>query len=283
MAIFAPMLRKLYYLLSPKQRLIARRIAFFPSDAFDWATGRRHELVPPRGMIYTGTGDYLKAGKQFLSLFIEHGKLKPHHRVLDVGSGVGRMAVPLTGYLSNEGSYEGFDIVETGVDWCQKKISTRFPNFRFRLIHLKNDLYSSKGATATQFDFPYGDNEFDFVFLTSVFTHMLPDEVAHYLKEIGRVLKPGGNCLATFFLFGDDMPQETSDKYFSFSIDKGYYRLLDARVKSANVAFDATHVKNTLAKNAGLTITLISPGFWRNCNLASQCEDFQDIAIFRKP
>jgi hypothetical protein len=38
------------------------------------------------------------------------------------------------------------------------------------------------------------------VFLTSVFTHLLPDEVARYLDEIRRVLRPGGRCLATFFV-----------------------------------------------------------------------------------
>lgn len=41
---------------------------------------------------------------------------------------------------------------------------------------------------------------FDFVILTSVFTHMLPHEVDRYLSEIGRVLKPGGKAFITFFL-----------------------------------------------------------------------------------
>ena len=43
----------------------------------------------------------------------------------------------------------------------------------------------------------------DFVFLTSVFTHMLPPEVAHYLREIKRVLRAEGRCLATFFLLNE--------------------------------------------------------------------------------
>jgi hypothetical protein len=38
------------------------------------------------------------------------------------------------------------------------------------------------------------------VHLRSVFTHMGPSEVEHYLGEIARVLKPGARCMATYFL-----------------------------------------------------------------------------------
>jgi SAM-dependent methyltransferase len=48
--------------------------------------------------------------------------------------------------------------------------------------------------------FPYDSERFDFVFLTSVFTHLRPPEVRRYLDEIHRVLKRGGRCLCTFFL-----------------------------------------------------------------------------------
>src|SRR5262249_6440676 len=50
-----------------------------------------------------------------------------------------------------------------------------------------------------EFVFPYADASFDFVFLTSVFTHMLPAEVAQYLREVRRVLRPAGRCPAAFF------------------------------------------------------------------------------------
>ncbi|QLK35236.1 hypothetical protein H0H25_02560 [Flavobacterium psychrophilum] len=49
------------------------------------------------------------------------------------------MAIPFTNYLSTTGKYEGFDIVKIGIDWCTKNISSRFPNFNFKLIPLKND------------------------------------------------------------------------------------------------------------------------------------------------
>ena len=52
--------------------------------------------------------------------------------------------------------------------------------------------------------FPYGDGEFDLVFLTSIFTHMPASHVRRYLSEINRVLKPGGRCLCTAFLLNEE-------------------------------------------------------------------------------
>lgn len=50
-------------------------------------------------------------GEQFLQYFIELGGLKPSDRVLDVGCGIGRLAIPLTQYLDARGGYAGLDIV----------------------------------------------------------------------------------------------------------------------------------------------------------------------------
>ena len=48
--------------------------------------------------------------------------------------------------------------------------------------------------------FPYPDGSFDFAIATSVFTHLMPDDVSHYLQEIARVLDRGGTLFATFFI-----------------------------------------------------------------------------------
>lgn len=275
------MLRKLYYLLTPAQRLLVRRIVFFPADLWDFLRGKNKELVPPRSMIYTGTGNFLKAGELYLSYFIQYGDLKPQHRVLDVGCGIGRMALPLTRFLDATGSYEGFDIVETGIKWCRENITARYSNFRFQLVSLQNDLYSSSGDKAAEFTFPYKNQEFDFVFLTSVFTHMVPEEVENYMKEIERVLKPGGRCFATFFVFGKQTPPITHKRYFTFPVDHGHYKLMDPRVKSANVAFDFDYLSRKLAKENQLNIIDFIPGYWRDMERKDE-RDFQDIVIFKK-
>ena len=57
-------------------------------------------------------------------------------RVLDIGCGVGRIAIPLTGYLGGGGQYDGFDVVPGGIAWCEKNISIPFPHFRFELADI---------------------------------------------------------------------------------------------------------------------------------------------------
>ena len=274
-------LRKLYYGLSPKLRRTARRLYYLPIDLYEGVLHKRHPLQPPRGKIYTDGGDFLKEGRDFLIHFKDLCKLEPHHRVLDIGSGIGRMAIPLTEYLNEKGTYEGFDIVEEGVAWCQQKISSKYPNFNFKLVTLKNDLYSKEGSSAKDFIFPYGNKEFDFSFLTSVFTHMLPEPVENYLKEISRVLKPNGRCLATFFILDEAVKKRISNnEVFNFKYDYGNYRLMDDKVKSANVAFELEFI-NKLAAKVGLKIEGYHPGYWSGLK-KEDCLNFQDLLVFSK-
>jgi SAM-dependent methyltransferase len=142
-----------------------------------------------------------RVGELYLRLFVELGHLKRDDAVLEPGCGTGRMAEPLTGYLSAAGSYDGFDVVSDAIRWCVENISSHHPNFRFRHVDVFNRAYNPGGQVdPAALEFPYGDESFEFVFLTSVFTHMLPADVRHYLGEIRRVLRPGGRCLMTFFL-----------------------------------------------------------------------------------
>src|SRR5436190_20773342 len=108
--------------------------------------------------------------------FTALGRLEASHRVLDVGCGCGRMAIPLTRYLDATGSYEGFDIAATAIDYCRRQITPRHPNFRFKVADIHNGTYNPAGRTsAANFAFPYEQGEFDFAFATSVFTHLLPE------------------------------------------------------------------------------------------------------------
>ncbi len=170
--------------------------------------GRLAPLVPPIELMHDGPQTYLEFkqnGEEFLRLYIDLCGLKPHERVLDVGCGIGRKTVFLTGYLSTPGAYEGIDIVKTGIDWCSRKISREYPNFRFQLIDVYNRLYNPEGKQrASDYRFPFPDRSFDFVTLGSVFTHMLPRDTENYLAEISRVLKRKGRCLISWFLLNPE-------------------------------------------------------------------------------
>lgn len=270
--------RKLFYALPPAIRLLVRQMYYLPKDTWDSIHTNRNDMVPPKGMIYTGGGDFIETGERFLKYFIEYGQLHHNSKVLDVGSGIGRMAIPLTNYLTKEGRYEGFDVVKKGVKWCQNKISSKYPNFSFKFIDLSNDLYKSAGEDPVAFKFPYPQNHFDLVILISVFTHMSKDEVMHYLDEIYNTLHTGGRCFTTFFTY-DDKTKPTKNN-FSFKYKYEHYSLMNKDVTSANIAFDFDYLRSEII-NKGFKIELYNKGKWQVNNDDSL--DFQDVIVLSKP
>lgn len=276
-------LRNTYYFLPPVVRRISRRIWYLPLDAIESITGARGSMVPPRGRIFIGSGDFVKAGEAIKEQLLDLGGLQPGSRVLDVGCGIGRVAVPLTSYLDDQGSYEGFDIVKSAITWCTRKIHSRFPNFRFTHVDLKNDLYNlGTDREARDFVFPYEDGEFDLVFLTSVFTHMVLADVENYLEQIHRVLKPGGSCFATFFLINEEAKTlKKQNGKFMFSTELEHHYLFHARVKEANVAYDEDHLVQKMIVPKGFQMEQVLYGFWPG-RTKSDLSNFQDICVFRK-
>jgi ubiquinone/menaquinone biosynthesis C-methylase UbiE len=229
-----------------------------------------------------GDGDFKKIGETFFSHFTNLCDLKPSEKVLDVGCGCGRMAVPLTKYLSKEGSYEGFDIISEQIKWCQKNISSSYPNFRFQLADIYNKSYNPQGKVkASDYKFPYANESFDFVFLTSVFTHLLPLEMEHYLSEIVRVLRKNGRCLITFFLLNEESLQLVDAKKSSrdFKFDFGEYRIENEDVPEAAVGYDETFIKELFQKY-NLEIKL--PVYYGSWCERSDAFDYQDIVVVLK-
>jgi len=273
-------IRKLYYSLAPSMRMTVRKVVFFPIDLWETITNKRHPYQPPRGEIYIGSGDFIAQGKHQMDLLQKHIQLKADDAILDIGSGIGRTAIPLTTYLSSDGKYEGFDVVEKGVRWCQSKISKDFPNFNFQYVPLNNDLYTSVKQRAEQFTFPYEDGSFNKAFLFSVFTHMQPVEVAHYLKEIQRVLKVDGRCLATFFVYNNENENFISNpnSVFPFPVKKDGYRLMDAKVTSANIAFHES-VLQKMIEESGLVLEQKIEGYWRDKRNEREENSFQDVLV----
>ena len=275
------MLRKLYYSFSPSMRLIARRIWYFPSDCWNSITSKRDSMVPPKGMIYVGSGDFTERGNDILDLLVKYAELKPDSSVLDIGCGIGRLAVPLTKFLDKRGSYAGFDIVKKGIDWCNDRINPLFPNFKFMHIDLKNDLYNDRTEDkASNFIFPYDNESFDCIVLTSVFTHMMPDDVDNYLGQISRVMRQGGKCLMTFFLVNDDLlkKMDCGETNFVFKHSYGDYLLMDKNVKEANIAYKETFLQKLFDKYE-LKKEAVYYGQWSN---SVNFVNFQDVVVLSK-
>lgn len=247
--------------------------------------GRNAALVPPRAQMFDGVADYRafkQNGAEFLRYYVELCGLQPDDAILDVGAGIGRKTLPLTGYLSARGRYEGIEIVRDGVEWCRARITPRYPQFHFQQIDVYNRYYNpSGGQPASRYRFPFDDATFDVAVLGSVFTHLLPEDVENYLAQVARVLKPGGRCLITFFLLNQESLAliETGRSTLDLRHGEGAYRVVDPLVPERTIGYDERYVEQLYAR-CGLAIRRpIHYGSW--CGRGDFLS-YQDVVVAEK-
>lgn len=209
--------------------------------------------------------------------------LQPHHRVLEIGSGYGRVALPLTQIL-NVGSYDGVEIMAEAVAWSSEQITPLYPKFKFHHFDLYNEFYNPSGrGTVADTPLPFEDGAFDLVFLTSVFTHLPPEDARAYLGEIRRVLKPDGTVWATWFMVDSGVGEAILDGRAQVPIrcpdGNGTYFANENRGTLA-VGYDEPLIDD-LYREAGLAIYLKRRGTWCGRTQPSENPGFQDSIAAR--
>jgi ubiquinone/menaquinone biosynthesis C-methylase UbiE len=246
-------------------------------------------VIPPPGVNYMGADGFERYGEENKRNLIELCGLKPDDNVLDVGCGPGRMALPLTTYL--KGEYHGFDIVPCGIAWCQENITPQFKNFHFTHSDVYNKAYNPHGKIQpSEFKFPFADCSFDVVFLVSIFTHMLPSDVSHYMGEITHVMKKGAKCMISFFLINEESRINMSSALYNFWADLGGYRTTRPEAPECAVAYEEPAIM-AFYKAAGLTIVPpVYYGSWSRTSVPLAQEwlwrgkalTYQDVIVARK-
>jgi len=196
--------------------------------------------------------NFKKSGLKYLNNFKKYCNLKPENEILELGQGMGRLTMPLTKYLNDQGEYYGLDVIPDSVKHCQENITKKFPNFYFLLADVKNKVYNPEGQLqAHEYIFPFRDNFFDFVFLHSVFTHMLLEDMKNYLSEIVRVLKPGKRCLISYALFNTESNNKLNR--YNHEHDFGSYRCKLPNNPEIAISYDIKLIQDTY-KKVGLKI-----------------------------
>jgi SAM-dependent methyltransferase len=243
------------------------------------------ELPPTTLMdLVGGAASFNLAGTTMLTNLIELAGLKPDESVLDIGCGCGRTARHLVHYLSPEGKYRGFDIVAESVGWCQTHLGRAHPCFEFAHADIYNGLYNPTGTIAAEsFSFPYENEVFDLAFLDSVFTHMFPVDVCHYLQELLRVLRSRGRALVSFFILDDTsraaMRSSGTNLQFLHS-GTGWYSV-NREVPEGAIAYDIADVERMFV-DQGLKVLKRRFGQWSGRSGPEVGNHQQDLYLVSK-
>jgi SAM-dependent methyltransferase len=250
-----------------------------PIDSIARCVGRRSHI--PRYSLRArsvgirndiGGKEFVQGGKQMSDLLRTHAGLTHDCKVLEIGCGCGRNAFGLAETL-NDGNYTGMDIERVALEGAKTNRMLRSKGFQFDFLDVRNDAYNPDGRyLATEYTLPYPDHSFDIVFMISVFTHMLTDEVRNYTKQIARVLKPGGRCFFTAFLLDG-----RNEKEFPFRSQEHSYS--NEVVPGIAVAYRLDFLTFPFATN-GMRLT--AGPLWGTVHGDAQRTRAQDIVVFTK-
>jgi SAM-dependent methyltransferase len=242
----------------------------------------RYIPTPEANAIYTGgnSGDFLQVGVDTLRSLIRFASVTPASKVLEIGSGMGRIALPLTQWLEGEGEYTGVEIVKDGIAWCQENISTRYERFRFVHLDIHNEFYNPKGKKKIE-DLPLPGKHFDAAIFCSVFTHLVESDVKAYLRLLKKHMKDGGLLWGTWFIMDEEakglVAKGKSTLQFILGEEKVFF--LDAARKSTSaIAYDPDFVRDLLQAE-GFVIEHFDKGRW--CQRDIPWGGYQELIVAR--
>jgi SAM-dependent methyltransferase len=158
--------------------------------------------IPVHLVMKTGSGthNFEQIADWHISQIQKYVGINAADNVVEIGCGIGRVAIPLTEILTC-GTYLGTEVIRPSVDWCSENITARHPNFTFIHHDIHDTLHNPNGTLhAKDIRLPSEDGTVNLILLLSVFTHMFRDEIIHYMREFRRMLKPTGRVYASCFL-----------------------------------------------------------------------------------
>lgn len=261
----------------------AALLALWPLDYLSRLLNAKTDLPPLHLRRYVGPlRSFESSAAEFLSYLRLLAELQPNERILDVGCGCGLMALSLKDYLDENGSYVGVDIHGPSIKWCQKRIGSGWSNFQFAQIDVRNFAYNPGGQhRAEAYRLPFEDGSFDLILLKSVLTHMRPPEVDNYVREVARLLKSNGRCLATFFLLNKEQAALARDgrNALSFNHGDGPWRYVYEHSPESAAAYDESHVLELLEQHG---LALKKPIYYGQWSGRKDGLSFQDILLLEK-
>src|SRR4051812_21182144 len=202
-----------------------------------------------------------------LTVRYEFAEVAAGDRVLDLGCGFGRH-----GY---EAARRGADVVS--VDYSEQELKA--VRATFGNMHDQNQVRFDHCQGTVRADavvLPFSNCSFDRVIASEVLEHI--DNDAEAVRELARVLRPGGTLAVTVPAFGPErLCWALSDDYHAPVVDGGHVRIytrteLRGRMITSGLAPFASH----------RTHALHSPYWWLRCAVGPGNEDHPAVRRYRR-
>lgn len=242
--------------------------------------GRVRPLPPNHLRVRVGVGWrlfnnaelYTDGPAHFWLYALSRGWVSFGSTIVDIGTGCGRYASFWRDYRFGPsrftGTYIGIDVDREMLDWCQ----ANFPVQHFRYHHSPHQArsYGRPDANPDFYRIAEADGTADFVFSTSLFTHLLETELTNYVTEGWRLLKPGGWLACQSFVIERPPPTFGFRHRFSHRLGQAWVESLS--MPEAAVAYNEAYLLDTL-RAAGFT----------DVDIVSDKGDWQCLLVGRKP
>jgi SAM-dependent methyltransferase len=224
--------------------------------------------IPPNHMrIRVGVGNriatnqisYITGAENFWIYAIQSGLCRLDYTIVDLGCGCGRYAHHLRDYRYKSdtftGTYIGIDIDDEMLEWCRRHFDpTRF--VFHRSTHCSKTYNNVNGVPDRYYTLPQEDESTDFLFSTSLLTHLLEHQLVNYFEEGYRVLRPA-RYMAMHCFCMDFLPPTYGDRHtFRHSVGNAYVESLT--VPEAAVAYTQEFLFNAARKAGFGSVDLVT-------------------------
>jgi SAM-dependent methyltransferase len=160
-------------------------------------------------------------------------------------------------WAKQDAAIHGCDYNRTSIEWCRRNLT--FARFE---------------VNALQPPLPYRDEQFDLVYALSVFTHLPEPLQFAWMREMKRVLKPGGFLIFSTHgepYLGDLTPDQQADFRAGRAVVK---ERDDAGTNRCGVYVSEAYVRTRLADGFRM-VDFLPQGATGN--------PLQDLVLFQKP
>ncbi|MFN2615312.1 MAG: class I SAM-dependent methyltransferase [Actinomycetota bacterium] len=236
--------------------------------------------LPPQELRFMREDDerFVRVGDESVEDLRKRAGLDEGSVVVDIGCGYGRLAHALLRWPEFRGRYIGLDILPKHIDWCARELAPLRDGFTFTCIDVKNDRYNPRGSVkGARVKLPVPSGSADVVAMFSVFTHLYPDDVVHYIAEVARLLKADGKAYLTFLLLNDEWRARAERDEPAYPLPHeltSFCRYMSADDPLHAIAYDEAWVQDQL-EGAGLSPT-VEHGSWTGREGSSS---FQDTVV----